>query len=886
MAVSVETVARKYLSFTAGTPIQVNFPAYEASDVFVYYGSESLQAVRGTDFTVELAADFNTFIVTPTASLRTKVNALVAQNPSESQAITVRREMNLLTETTPALARGTEFTSREFERVALRDQQLAEAHNRTLSLGPNFVGDAPRFQITELTPGRTLMVNDAGTAIVAGPNASEVSGAQGSANAAAASAAAAALYAPAYFKDRASMIASTTAWAEGQVLNTRLEGAAWVVANPAAVDHHATTAGGRKLYESGWQFSSRARAAQAVGRGERTNGQTVFVNGRRFTVDLSRGWDGLVAVDMSWHGRFEMLQARMMQGDTVRWACFGPSTTDGNGTTGWTANPVDGSQNAIGAAAHDPPNAWPAQMRVALRVMFNNPNIRVWNAGYGARAIVDGWAHSNFTQAVINNPDYGTPDACIVEFGLNDLVRGIFSVETFYSEVCLLLSLFDYYGVVPVLMTPDPVAENTLRSPGFMAKINQVYRRCAEQFGITVIDNFDAMQHLLSGNNRNSLWTYHQPDSLHFGDLGHRNKAMHAAACIYPNTLWLDGDEDVVDVAPWSQFSNVAGKGWNLFKQSELSVNGKFGGTLTYPAGSYALGEALMDVWTYSKCDEYQAFYNSVDGDGYYNPRPRANAPVIKTFNYLSGVIVDAFSQTSGVTMAATGNRPTEEPMFVHAMPGGLSRFQFCAPTDTTANNVFVGFFSFRKPKWPASYAQWIGTGTGTIVNDPDPYNREAPVLGAGYGRSTFAMMDLILPNGAGFAIMSGRVFGTAGAAVDQRRRGLFIVRNGSNLELRDVVFDSASGVIADNVIATGAYAWSETSNLFRVAMGVNGSDETYYQITHASLPLAPIISHTRTRSQAPLMRGGSPGALYKNYTIAAASGIAKLVIFDADIST
>lgn len=69
-----------------------------------------------------------------------------------------------------------------------------------------------------------------------------------SATSAAGSATAAALYATAYFKDVAELIANTTAWAAGTILNTREEGFAYEVAPSGASNHNLTTAGGVKLY--------------------------------------------------------------------------------------------------------------------------------------------------------------------------------------------------------------------------------------------------------------------------------------------------------------------------------------------------------------------------------------------------------------------------------------------------------------------------------------------------------------------------------------------------------------------------------------------------------------------------------------------------------------
>ena len=183
MAVGTEVVAVRYEDIVAGTPISVPYPVYEALDVLVYYGAASLQAVFNTDYTVSLADDFDTFTLTPTASLLTKINNLIAANPAdEVNYITVRRRLDYLTDSTAAAVRYTPFTSREFERTVLRFQQIQEQLNRCISLSPNFVGDEILLELQEVLPNRTLQTNMDGTRIIAGPTADEVANAQEYAN--------------------------------------------------------------------------------------------------------------------------------------------------------------------------------------------------------------------------------------------------------------------------------------------------------------------------------------------------------------------------------------------------------------------------------------------------------------------------------------------------------------------------------------------------------------------------------------------------------------------------------------------------------------------------------------------------------------------------------
>lgn len=178
MAVGTDTVAVRYENVSAGTPISVPYPVYETTDVYVYYGLASLLAVRGVDYTLTLEDDFDTFTLTPTASLVNKIDALIAADPAEENYITVRRTLDYLTESTPPNVRYTPFTSREFDRTALRFQQIDEKLNRAITLAPNYVGDQPLIVLGPALPGRALMFNDDATQVVPGPTSDEIQSAQ------------------------------------------------------------------------------------------------------------------------------------------------------------------------------------------------------------------------------------------------------------------------------------------------------------------------------------------------------------------------------------------------------------------------------------------------------------------------------------------------------------------------------------------------------------------------------------------------------------------------------------------------------------------------------------------------------------------------------------
>lgn len=177
MAVSTEVVAVRYVNVAAGVPISVPYPLYEALDVRVVYGIEALVAVYNTDYTISLGDDFDTFTLTPTAALISKIRALMLANPDEVNYVTVRRRLGYLTDATAAAVRYTPFTAREFDRTALRFQQIQEQLNRALTLKQNFVGSVA-VELPAPSAGRSLVWNADEDGIENGPSADDIANAQ------------------------------------------------------------------------------------------------------------------------------------------------------------------------------------------------------------------------------------------------------------------------------------------------------------------------------------------------------------------------------------------------------------------------------------------------------------------------------------------------------------------------------------------------------------------------------------------------------------------------------------------------------------------------------------------------------------------------------------
>jgi len=193
MTVATEITAERFYDITAGAPISTAIPATSENDVQVYYGIDSFQAIRNVDYTVSLVPPFNTIRVTPLTLFIEKINNLIADDPEEINAITIRREKDYLTSATPDFAKSTRWVSAEFDATAMRFAQLNEKVNRSIVLAPTFVGgtEGPALQLNQLVAGTALVVNGDGTALEAGPLVGDIANAQQAALDAIAAAAAA-----------------------------------------------------------------------------------------------------------------------------------------------------------------------------------------------------------------------------------------------------------------------------------------------------------------------------------------------------------------------------------------------------------------------------------------------------------------------------------------------------------------------------------------------------------------------------------------------------------------------------------------------------------------------------------------------------------------------
>lgn len=376
--------------------------------------------------------------------------------------------------------------------------------------------------------------------------------------------------------------------------------------------------------------------------------------------------------------KLRYIQAQMAAGQAVTFACYGDSTTDGFGTTGFVANATDANGDAVGAAANTSPNAWPAKLQGILRAMFNNSNISVWNAGYTGKLLSDGWAYRNYDKAVVNNPAYGLPAVCFIAFGLNDIKLDGTAIGNHVNETRKLIQKQIAAGTLPVLLTCDAHWHNDVDLVGTderdhkesVRQIDNAKAAIADEFGIPIFDVGSALKAWFNRNTDGNRWATAETDGLHVGDAGHAFKAGYLAAQMF---------NDVVLVRPGDPrrvcaFDSAAAYVGNRLTVSK-STNTEQGGTVTYASGA-PQNAVMMDLWVWNESADTELIYRGVDEES-YRLAGTANAPKIKVIDQITGGETAKTPAGVGGFYTTGSYRRSDQPYRFGHLPYGLSRVQY-----------------------------------------------------------------------------------------------------------------------------------------------------------------------------------------------------------------
>lgn len=138
MAIVADTNIRRYEDVEELVDVSVDMPLFSTGEVYVLYGEAGLPATLNVDYTLTLNEDtYNDFVLTPLESLITKIDAQITAEPTDRNTILIVRSLDYLTTATTASVQDKRYVSREFDRIAMRFQQLDEWSARVPALNIN-----------------------------------------------------------------------------------------------------------------------------------------------------------------------------------------------------------------------------------------------------------------------------------------------------------------------------------------------------------------------------------------------------------------------------------------------------------------------------------------------------------------------------------------------------------------------------------------------------------------------------------------------------------------------------------------------------------------------------------------------------------------------------
>lgn len=581
------------------------------------------------------------------------------------------------------------------------------------------------------------------------------------------------------------------------------------------------------------------------------------------------------------------LAAKMAAGVAVKIAVYGDSLEDGNETTGWTANPTSGGA-AVGAAAHNPPNAWAAKLQTLLRAMFGNNLIEVWNAGYSGRELGDGWAYDNYPAAVLNNPDYGVPDATIIGFGPNDIDSAGSDYVNHRTQLYRLARRILADGTIPIIRTCDPIARNlaaTRDHKEARREIDQVKFSVATDLRLPVIDMGAELRRAYAVNQDGRRWGVDQTDSLHFGDAGHALKAAIVAKHLFTDTVVVT--EQTERISAHDSRSNNIGSYLGLTSIANVTP----GSNINYNASAPAQGTAVLTAWVWNELPNTELIYRGIANED-YSSDGLTNAPKVRVTEMVGAVAVSRTPLGVGfIDDDNSGNYPKSDlPYRVQHLAYGLSKVEYLA--GDSASELFYGHFELRQTprsrgrsglpwtdalKGVGFYQYTFGASGNQSVLLP-----EAEDLCNAYGlmESDFVdiRFDVTIPLGSGFVLGSTQTWGGTTAFGD--RTFAFMYRHtGDKIRLYNGIRKADGTTTYSSSLGESASGATFSSNRakFRCRITRSGNNQviTFYEgYTSTSAILTVTLARTGPGS---IPFAGVIGGLFWNATEAGGAGTAQI---------
>ena len=380
------------------------------------------------------------------------------------------------------------------------------------------------------------------------------------------------------------------------------------------------------------------------------------------------------------NGLLDYYISQMAAGQTVKIACYGDSTTDGNTTTGWIRN-VAGSNHNDNAQ-----KAWPAQLQNILREMYKNKNIFVFNAGFSGTRLDNGWATKNYEKLIVNNQFYGRCDIIFIGFGINDAGSNNGNLlNDSLIQTNLLIDKIKKSGALPILLTCNVVrSKSTGRGDNKLLKIerlNNLKKYIAKMRNIPIFDLDSAMKGWMQKNTDKYNYSDLQSDKTHWGDLGHQYQASWLANILFNNIVKIDSNNTYESIYFLDPRSNSP-IGSDLIS---TTTNAKFGVNPYVLSSKFdCRNQILMDIWVWCEHSDASIIYRRLLSD--------ANDSIIKITDILTGNIIKTTSGffASGFNVYST----VDAPHYIGQLKYGLNRIQLVGDNNIVTEVLF-GHFDF-----------------------------------------------------------------------------------------------------------------------------------------------------------------------------------------------
>lgn len=531
------------------------------------------------------------------------------------------------------------------------------------------------------------------------------------------------------------------------------------------------------------------------------------------------------------------LTARMAAGETVKIACYGDSTTDGNQTTGWTQNPTSSGVPVGGDHNAEAPNTWPVKLQALLRDMYANNNVAVFNAGYASQRMDNGWATNNYEAAVINNSAYGAVDLTFIAFGLNDLRSGLNVITPHIQQTRRTIEKVLAYGGVPVLLTCDSNWRSPFRADDIdfvraTREINAAKKGLAAELGIECWDIGEAMQRWFALNNDGEQVGVIQSDALHVGDRGHAFKASFVAANLFHDIARVENGKTTRILPGDPKGKALVGSGSFTFA---TGVRGQMNPLAN--AGVYAPGQKGIEAWFWNEAPDASLVYRNVSNGGQTD---RTKVSMIRVKEWIGGT--DLFYGKNPAEGGGSANpyRNTDRPNVITQLPYGLTKCTLEAPSSGAL--WYYGYFEaipgclagVGRARFVQKAAlvnalkntgeiYWQATASSGLTlftqeEAPDLSN----VVSFGLDNQTIALLlNCQIEPGMGLCLLAGRGYETDVGY--QRRVGYMLYRdNTTTVTLRAYRIKSDGTVAVSSAIATAADSRTGLQR-YRINFGRNG---------------------------------------------------------------